>query len=122
MDPIIRFIISSGSKEKESRYECLIKGQDLTVTKCGLRFPPLLHSLLVGLLLNPITCRCLPRELRPVRRSVRILGCELLKDSNWVFMGSLRERDHWGDAGSDGRIILRWIFRKWDVGVWTGSS
>ena len=22
----------------------------------------------------------------------------------------------------DGRIILKWIFRKWDVGVWTGSS
>jgi hypothetical protein len=22
----------------------------------------------------------------------------------------------------DGRIILRWIFRKWDVGVWTGSN
>jgi hypothetical protein len=22
----------------------------------------------------------------------------------------------------DGKIILRWIFRKWDVGVWTGSS
>jgi len=21
----------------------------------------------------------------------------------------------------DGRIILRWIFRKWGVGVWTGS-
>jgi len=21
-----------------------------------------------------------------------------------------------------GRIILRWTFRKWDVGVWTGSS
>ena len=20
------------------------------------------------------------------------------------------------------RIILKWIFRKWDVGVWTGSS
>ena len=26
-----------------------------------------------------------------------------------------------GDPGVDGRIILRWIFRKWDVGVWTGS-
>jgi len=24
--------------------------------------------------------------------------------------------------GVDGRIILRWIFRKWDVGVWTGWS
>jgi hypothetical protein len=34
----------------------------------------------------------------------------------------LRERDHWGDPGVDGRIILRWIFRKWDVGVWTGLS
>ena len=21
-----------------------------------------------------------------------------------------------------GGLILRWIFRKWDVGVWTGSS
>jgi hypothetical protein len=29
---------------------------------------------------------------------------------------NLRERDHWGDTGIDGRIILRWIIRKWDVG------
>jgi len=36
--------------------------------------------------------------------------------------GNLRERDHLGDLGVDGRIILRWILRKWDVGVWTGSS
>jgi hypothetical protein len=35
--------------------------------------------------------------------------------------GSLRERDHLGGPGIDGRIILRWIFRKWDVMVWTGS-
>jgi hypothetical protein len=26
--------------------------------------------------------------------------------------GNLRERDHWGDPCVDGRIILRWIFRK----------
>jgi hypothetical protein len=32
--------------------------------------------------------------------------------------GNLKLRDHWGDPGLDGRIILRWIFRKWDVGVW----
>ena len=36
--------------------------------------------------------------------------------------GNLRERDHLGDAGVDGRIILRLIFRKWDVVLWTGSS
>jgi hypothetical protein len=26
--------------------------------------------------------------------------------------GNLRERDHWGDPGVDGRIILRRIFKK----------
>jgi hypothetical protein len=31
--------------------------------------------------------------------------------------GNLRARDNLGDAGVDGRIIVRWIFRKWDVGV-----
>ena len=36
--------------------------------------------------------------------------------------GHLWERDHLGDPGLDGRTVLRWIFRKWDVGVWTGSS
>ena len=32
------------------------------------------------------------------------------------------ERDHLGDPGLDGIIILRWIFRKWGVEVWIGSS
>jgi len=31
--------------------------------------------------------------------------------------GSLRERDHLRDPDVDGRIIFRWIFRKWDMGV-----
>jgi hypothetical protein len=34
--------------------------------------------------------------------------------------GNMGERDHWGDPGVDGRIILRLIFRKWYVGLWTG--
>jgi hypothetical protein len=36
--------------------------------------------------------------------------------------GDLRERDHLGIPGIDGRIILRGIFMKWVMGVWTGSS
>ena len=35
---------------------------------------------------------------------------------------NLRERDHLEDTGLDGRIILRWVFRRWDVGEWTRSS
>ena len=38
-----------------------------------------------------------------------------------VFLwGNLRERDHLEDLGVDGRIILRWMFRKWYFAVWTG--
>jgi hypothetical protein len=32
----------------------------------------------------------------------------------WV---NLRERDHSEDPEVDGKIILRWIFRKWNRGV-----
>ena len=34
--------------------------------------------------------------------------------------GNRRERDHWGDLGVDGWIILGIISRRWDVGIWTG--
>jgi hypothetical protein len=38
-----------------------------------------------------------------------------------ILVGNLRERHHLEDQGLDGKIILRWLFRKWDVTVWTGS-
>jgi len=34
--------------------------------------------------------------------------------------GNRREGDHWGDLGVDGWLILGWISRRWDVGIWTG--
>jgi len=37
-----------------------------------------------------------------------------------VLVGNLRDGDHLRDPGVDGRIILRWILRMWDLGVWTG--
>jgi hypothetical protein len=35
--------------------------------------------------------------------------------------GNLRERGHWGDPDVDGRIILRWIFRKMEDGGGCGD-
>jgi hypothetical protein len=35
---------------------------------------------------------------------------------------NLKERDHWEDIDVDGRIMLRRIFKKWDVGLWTGLN
>ena len=48
----------------------------------------------------------------------RVWGRGEVRTEFW--WGNLRERGHWDDPGVYGRIILRWIFRKWNVGVWSG--
>jgi hypothetical protein len=48
-----------------------------------------------------------------IKMDLQELGC--------FCWGNLRERDHLIDPAVDGRMILRWIFRKWGVGgIWTG--
>jgi hypothetical protein len=34
----------------------------------------------------------------------------------WFWWGNLRERDHLGVQCVDGRVILKWVFTKWNVG------
>ena len=34
------------------------------------------------------------------------------------WLGNLRERAHLEDVGLDGRIILKWIFKKWGGGMY----
>jgi hypothetical protein len=42
------------------------------------------------------------------------------KANTGYWWGNRREKDHLEDPSVDGRIILRWIFRKWNVKAWTG--
>jgi len=38
----------------------------------------------------------------------------------WFWWRNLMERDHFEDLGIDGKIIVRRVFRKWDVYTQTG--
>jgi hypothetical protein len=63
---------------------------------------------------------CLPSIVRVIKsrrdrwaRHVARMGRGETYTGFW--WGNLREIDHLDDPGVNGRIILRWIFRKWDV-------
>jgi len=44
------------------------------------------------------------------------------RDVYSVWWGNMRKREHLEIPDVDGRLILRWIFTKWEVGTLAGSS
>ena len=68
----------------------------------------------------------LPNNVRVIKsRRRRLAGHVARMGIGEAYTGfwcaNLKDRDHLGDPGLDGRIILRRIFGKLDIGVWTGS-
>jgi len=59
---------------------------------------------------------------RRLRRTVHVGRMNDRRGVNRVWVETVKDRDHLEDPGVDVEIILRWIFRKWVVGAWTGSS
>jgi len=56
-------------------------------------------------------------------RRIKLAGhvARMGEERVWVgsWWGNRREGDHWGELGVNVLIILRWIYRRWDVGTWT---
>jgi len=47
-------------------------------------------------------------------------ACSTYGENSGVYRGKPEGKSHLEDPGVDGRMILRWLFREWDVVVWTG--
>jgi len=81
-------------------------------------------------------CRRLHNEelndLYPSHNIVRVIKWRRMRwaghvahmgEDRWVYrvlVGKPEGKNHWGDLGVDGWIILVRISRRWDVGIWPG--
>jgi hypothetical protein len=89
MAPVFSFLISSGSN-KEPRCACLSETKTSHSHKMWTEVSSSVpHFLQEGLLLSPITYKCLLKVLCPVRRPITTLDCGLLKDNNQALVASL---------------------------------
>ena len=49
-------------------------------------------------------------------------ACSTCGEEERYVQGFGGKQDHLEDLGVDGKIILRWIFRKWDAKAWPGLT
>jgi hypothetical protein len=90
MAPILSFLLSSRSKKKEPRCECLNEAKASHSHKMCTEVPSSVpHFLQVGLLLSPRIYKCLLKVLCPVSRPITTLDCVLLKDNNQALVARL---------------------------------
>jgi hypothetical protein len=59
---------------------------------------------------------------RRMRRAGHVAHMGREEASTGFWWKNLKERNTLVDPGVVGRIILSWIFRKWDMGMWAGLS
>jgi hypothetical protein len=55
-----------------------------------------------------------------MRRAVHVACMVERRGVYRILVGKPEGKNHLGESGVDGGIILRWIFRKWFVGLWAG--
>jgi len=74
-------------------------------------------------LMNRIKCIGLTCMLHILHNSNTHVACSKYGEVYTGLVGKPRERDHLEDTVIGGRLILLWIFKKWDGGgAWSGYS
>jgi len=58
-------------------------------------------------------------KLRKMRWAGNVARMDEERGAYNFLVAKPEERNHWGDLGVDGWIILWWISRRYDLGIWT---
>jgi hypothetical protein len=121
----ITFLSTQSSRERHVRSSNIICSTNLPIFAQPAIYIPEMHDLILTYtLLWYDSHTVLTGKVYPVHATTAYT-----ESSGWIsslilssHLSLCLPRDHLGNADLDEKIILRWIFRKWDMGEWTGSS